>query len=83
MKTIKALAVAAVTLCMSAAAYPCSRVVFRGDSTDVVMVGRTLDWRTPIPTNIYVYPAGMKKVSMSGAPLRVDLEIRLSARCGL
>ena len=45
-------------------AKPCSRIVFRGDSTDIVMVGRTLDWRTPIPTNLYVYPAGMAKESM-------------------
>lgn len=49
-------------------AMACSRVVFRGDSTDVVMVGRTLDWRTPIPTNIYVYPAGMSKTSMPSGP---------------
>lgn len=45
------------------AAYPCSRVVLRGDSTDIVQVGRTLDWRTPIPTNIYVYPRGMHRQS--------------------
>ena len=46
----------------------CSRVVLRSDSTNVVMVGRTLDWRSPIPTNVYIYPAGMSKVSMpSGA----------------
>ena len=45
-------------------AKPCSRIVFRGDSTDIVMVGRTLDWRTPIPTNLYVYPAGMARESM-------------------
>ncbi len=50
------------------AAKPCSRIVFRGDSTDVVMVGRTLDWRTPIPTNLYVYPAGMRKESMPSGP---------------
>lgn len=50
------------------AAMPCSRVVLRGDSTDVVMVGRTLDWRTPIPTDLYVYPAGMKKQSMPSGP---------------
>lgn len=31
-------------------------------------MGRTLDWRTPIPTNLYVYPAGMKKVSMPSGP---------------
>lgn len=62
----------AALLCLAAvapAARPCSRIVFRGDSTDVVMVGRTLDWRTPIPTNIYVYPAGMKKQSMPQGPM--------------
>lgn len=53
----------ALTLC-GISAKPCSRIVFRGDSTDIVMVGRTLDWRTPIPTNLYVYPAGMAKESM-------------------
>lgn len=58
------LAIAAV----APVARPCSRIVFRGDSTDVVMVGRTLDWRTPIPTNIYVYPAGMVKESMPSGP---------------
>ncbi len=26
------------------------------------IVGRSLDWKTPIPTNLYVYPRGMKKV---------------------
>lgn len=61
-------------LLMAAAAFSvgqsvaCSRVVFRSDSTDVVMVGRTLDWRTPIPTNLYVYPAGISKTSMPTGP---------------
>lgn len=68
MKFIKVLSVTAALLVGAAAAYPCSRVVFRGDSTDIVMVGRTLDWRSPIPTNIYVYPAGMKKQSMPTGP---------------
>lgn len=31
-------------------------------------MGRTLDWRTPIPTNIYVYPAGLEKTSMPTEP---------------
>ncbi len=32
-----------------------SRVVYSGlDSLRIV--GRSLDWKTPIPTNIYVYP---------------------------
>lgn len=64
MKTIKyAVAALAIAMC-GIVAKPCSRIVFRGDSTDVVMVGRTLDWRTPIPTNLYVYPAGMQRESM-------------------
>lgn len=67
---VLALMVMAVAVCVQEA-LPCSRIVFRGDSTDVVMVGRTLDWRTPIPTNIYVYPSGMAKESMnSGARLQ-------------
>jgi choloylglycine hydrolase len=45
----------------------CSRVVFANDA-GIVMVGRTLDWRTPIPTNLYVYQAGIKKESMPRGP---------------
>jgi choloylglycine hydrolase len=40
----------------------CTRVIYEGDSS-LVIIGRSLDWKVPIPTNIYVYPAGMKKVS--------------------
>ena len=38
----------------------CSRVVYEGTES-LVIVGRSLDWKTPIPTNIYVYPRGMEK----------------------
>lgn len=47
----------------------CSRVLYVGDTTVVNqaevlrIVGRSLDWSTPIPTNIFVYPRGMKKQS--------------------
>lgn len=68
MKLLRLSALLLAAISLAPAASPCSRVVFRGDSTDVVMVGRTLDWRTPIPTNIYVYPAGMEKVSMPSGP---------------
>lgn len=38
----------------------CTRILYKGlDSTFVV--ARSLDWKTPIPTNLYVYPAGMEK----------------------
>ncbi|MCH5310718.1 MAG: linear amide C-N hydrolase [Prevotella sp.] len=44
-------------------ALACSRVVFLGRD-NLTLVGRTLDWRTPIPTNLYVYPRGMQKQGM-------------------
>lgn len=43
--------------------FACSRVVFLGRD-NLTIVGRTLDWRTPIPTNLYVYPRGMQKQGM-------------------
>ena len=39
----------------------CTRVVYTGDSS-LYVVGRSLDWKTPIPTNVYVYPSGMAKI---------------------
>lgn len=68
MKHIKTLSLILTILTSAPSMAPCSRVVLCGDSVDVVVVGRTLDWRTPIPTNIYVYPAGMARVSMPDGP---------------
>lgn len=53
----------------------CSRVVYTGDTTvenqDSVLriVGRSLDWSTPIPTNLFVYPRGMVKQSNDKGPM--------------
>lgn len=44
----------------SVAADACSRVLYVGNDS-LRIVGRSLDWKTPIPTNIYVYPRGMQK----------------------
>lgn len=38
----------------------CSRILYHGEG-DLRIVGRSLDWKTPIPTNLYVYPRGMHK----------------------
>ena len=46
-----------------AEARPCSRVVLHGRDS-LIVVGRTLDWKTPIPTNLYVYPRGVEKQGM-------------------
>lgn len=63
MKSIKKLFVAAVASMAVASGFACSRVTYLGDD-GLVLVGRTLDWRTPIPTNLYVYPQGVSKESM-------------------
>ncbi len=64
MKILKFIAAAALLLGFCRfTADACSRVVYLGEK-GYVLVGRTLDWRTPIPTNIYVYPQGIAKESM-------------------
>ena len=68
MKSIyKAMALGAIGL--SAAAMPaqgdaCTRVIYEG-SDSLYIIGRSLDWKTPIPTNLYVYPAGLNKQGAS------------------
>lgn len=42
----------------------CTRVIYHG-ADSLYIVGRSLDWKTPIPTNLYVYPAGIKKQGAS------------------
>lgn len=68
--TFKSLGIAAAIVAgIGQTAIPCTRVVFHGDApTNYLMVGRTLDWRNPIPTNIYVYPQGISKQSMPDGP---------------
>lgn len=57
-----ALALAAAITGGEGEAEACTRVVYQGDSS-LCIVGRSLDWKTPIPTNLYVYPRGVKKQS--------------------
>ena len=38
----------------------CSRILYQGEDS-LYIVARSLDWRTPIPTNLYVYPRGIHK----------------------
>ena len=49
---------------MEFSADACSRILYVGNDS-LRIVGRSLDWKTPIPTNLYVYPRGMKKVGNS------------------
>lgn len=67
MKALKFIVAAAFALLTWSKSDACSRVVYHGDK-GYVLVGRTLDWKTPIPTNIYVYPKGVAKQSMPSGP---------------
>lgn len=49
--------------------FGCSRAVYKSSDGKIILVGRTLDWMNPIPTDIYVYPAGMAKQSMSSGAM--------------
>lgn len=53
-------AACAAALPMAPGAWACSRVLYKGNDS-IFVVGRSLDWKTPIPTNLYVYPRGMAK----------------------
>ncbi len=55
---ISMIAVAAVTAPDESNA--CSRILYVGKDS-LRIVGRSLDWKTPIPTNLYVYPRGIAK----------------------
>lgn len=66
MKTLKPYLIAAATSAAAVVSAPhagaCSRVIYQGVDS-LFVIGRSLDWRTPIPTDLYIYPRGMKKVS--------------------
>lgn len=65
-KIIAGAAIAAAAAIAAPQPQACSLVAYQGDST-LVIVGRSLDWKTPIPTNLYVYPRGMAKVGNTTA----------------
>lgn len=58
---LPAAAVLALFAGLGQRAEACSRILYVGDDS-LRIVGRSLDWKTPIPTNIYVYPRGVHKL---------------------
>lgn len=72
------MAVAAFAAIMvSSDAEACTRVLYRGEN-NLYIVGRSLDWKTPIPTNLYVYPRGISKKG-SNLPNSVEWTSRYGA----
>lgn len=61
-KALAALSILALPATLPADA--CTRVLYEGNDS-LYIIGRSLDWKTPIPTNLYVYPRGMYKQGAS------------------
>lgn len=60
-KILAAAALAAAAAILPSHSDACTRVVYKG-ADSLYVVARSLDWKTPIPTNVYVYPRGMAKL---------------------
>ena len=51
---------------MPSAAAPCTRVTYTGPENTVI-TGRTMDWFVPLHTNLWAFPAGIKRDGAAGA----------------
>lgn len=60
---ISALAVAAASL--AAPALACTRTLYVGEG-NLVLTGRNMDWREDMSSNLWVFPAGMKRNGAAG-----------------
>lgn len=69
--------VAGSLLSVTSDASACSRILYEG-SDSLYVVGRSLDWKTPIPTNLYVYPRGIHKKG-SDRPGAIEWDSRYGA----
>ena len=68
--SVAALAILASSVTTPFASDACTRVLYKG-TDNLFVIARSLDWKTPIPTNLYVYPRGMEKTSTNlDNPLR-------------
>lgn len=64
MHTLTKISVLSVTCLLSASSATdieaCTRVVYTSDN-GITATGRTLDWKSPIPTSLYIMPRGMER----------------------
>lgn len=59
------LATALLTTSALAPALACTRTLFVGDD-NMVITGRNMDWKEDMHSNLYIFPAGMKRDGASG-----------------
>ena len=50
---------------VSSAAYACTRFVYHG-ANDEVITARSMDWKTDVGTNIWVFPRGLRRSGEAG-----------------
>jgi choloylglycine hydrolase len=50
---------------VSSAAYACTRFVYHG-ANDEVITARSMDWKTDVGTNIWMFPRGMRRSGEAG-----------------
>ena len=65
----------------------CTRTLYVSADGNVVITGRNMDWKEDMGTNLWVFPAGMKKRRSGGQPVcALGVQIRQHysgwVRCG-
>nr|WP_198165071.1 linear amide C-N hydrolase [Rhodoplanes sp. Z2-YC6860] len=63
-RSCSALSLALVFL-MNSWAWACTRVVYLGPN-DNIITARSMDWKTDIPTNLWIFPRGMARTGETG-----------------
>lgn len=65
LKKLAVVPVIAGALFASVAAEACTRVVYLGKN-DNIITARSMDWRTDVATNLWLFPRGMKRTGEAG-----------------
>lgn len=72
--TMKILKISAIIIGLAALyamatseAQACTRAVYLGPG-DMIVTGRTMDWREEMPTNLWLFPRGIERVSFDKGP---------------
>ncbi len=66
MKRIYLFIVGFIYLVLIPKANACTRIVYTGDN-GMVVTGRTMDWKTEMHSNIWIFPRGMERSGETGA----------------
>jgi penicillin V acylase-like amidase (Ntn superfamily) len=54
------------TMLLAQTAQACTRIVFHGDN-DTVLTARSMDWKTDVGSNLWIFPRGIARTGETGA----------------